>query len=866
MIKGLLGLAISALLAFTGFEAWDYYVSVDHPEALLKTEDALAIDGLVALGSVSVAHAVRLEDAFLGTPDTAGAAEQGLLAGTPFARLQAAGIDPRRDLGHLVFALYLDADEQPGYALALLGRFDKTKVLAGLENEYEVSHTPDVDPSVWSIRKQNVDTCDWSGPWSLYISPGLMVVADPARLPALLDRFSEQTPAQQNLERWRDFRAAQLGSLALFVPDEAPDTGNPFMQQPVSQAHDALDAFDEVYVGMGVWPLPFRARFEIMLAGEDASAASTTAISWQTALQDSKQQWGEQLPTVARLHDALSVSDEQGAVRMKASVDKAWLEEAARLPQELMGLIFSGTGINMTPPGNAAAAPQERIDENPAQFLASVSADALPAYQAEPPFLPAADTVSGPFGIRLSAVELSDAEDAGLALTVDVTHRGIPNLGDGKERVQLYVESVTDALGNELLRVETCGKDRNPLPAMVDSPHFSNSLHGEKVVRMKPGVKQADIHRIHGRVDLTLPVSTERVPLAALDQEQRIDRDGVRVVLNRTAADTLAYKVYGDSRRLLAVRGLNAGSQPLSRTSSMWSGFLFGEGQSRSQSFAGQLASAELVLALSDVEKRFPFELSGARPRSTQNESKHAPASVPTYSLSELQRAFKSAPAVPKDTDDIKAETEAGPFRVTLNHMQSFFGLQTGFKVYAPPVPGIADNLGALALEVTAVENTAGENLIEDQAVRDVLQLSEDWQDKTRLQGQINLHFETRTDVSDIRKLKGKLHLQLPRQIESVFIETMDVGTQVAAGETTITLQRVDDKGFSLDFGDRQPALIAVNAFNTQGESLWVPGPRIENKDGRWLGRFDTHGSFARVELLLATRQEQQAFAFELAP
>jgi hypothetical protein len=136
MIKGLLGLALGMLLAFTGFEAWDYYVSVDHPETLLKTEDALAMDGLVALGSVSIAHTVRLEDAFLGAPDTAGAAAQGLLADTPFARLQAAGIEPRRDLGHLVFAFYLDADEQPGYALAVLGRFDKTAVLAGLDGAF----------------------------------------------------------------------------------------------------------------------------------------------------------------------------------------------------------------------------------------------------------------------------------------------------------------------------------------------------------------------------------------------------------------------------------------------------------------------------------------------------------------------------------------------------------------------------------------------------------------------------------------------------------------------------------------------------------------------------------------------------------
>ena len=151
---------------------------------------------------------------------------------------------------------------------------------------------------------------------------------------------------------------------------------------------------------ISAWAATVPRQFEIMLAGADAAAASSTASSWQTALQDSKQQWGEQLPTVARLHDALSVSDEQGAVLMQASVDKAWLKDAARLPQELMGLIFSGTGVSMTPSGNAAATPEERIDENPAQFLASISADALPAYQAEPPFLPEADTVSGPFGIR----------------------------------------------------------------------------------------------------------------------------------------------------------------------------------------------------------------------------------------------------------------------------------------------------------------------------------------------------------------------------------------------------------------------------------------------------------------------------------
>jgi hypothetical protein len=866
MIKQLAGLAIVVFLAVTGFKAWDHYVSVEHPPALLMAEEALATHALVALGSVSIAHAVRLEDAFLGAPDTAGAAEQGLLAGTPFARLQAAGIDPRRDLGHLVFAFYLDASEQPGYALAVLGHFDRAKVLAGLEDDYEVSHTPEIDPAVWRVSRQNVDTCEWSQPWSVYISDGLIVAADPVRLPALLARLTAQSPAQRNLARWRDFRATQVGSLALFVPDQAPQTGNPVMQRPVSQAHDALEAFNEVYFGMGLWPLPFRTRFEMMLAGEDAVAASAAVNGWQAALLDSKQQWGKQLPTVARLHEAVSVSEAQGALLMQASVDRAWFEEAAKLPQELLGLMFRGAGLHVAPSAEAAAAPQERLDENPARFLARISPEALPAYRAEPPFLPGADTVSGPFGIRLSAVELGDGEDAGLVLTVSAVHRGIPNLGKGKGRVQLYVESVTDAQGKELLRTETCGRERNPLPAAIDSPHFSNSVRGEKRVRLKAGVRQADIHRIHGRVELLLPVTTERLQLAALEQEQRIDRDGIRVVLNRTATDTLDYKVYGDPRRLLAVRGLNAGAQPLSGTSSLSSGFLFGEGQSKSQSYAGEVAAAELVLALSDAEQRFPFELSRARPRVTQSETTQAPVRVPTYSLAELQREFKGAPSVPEDATDSLAETGAGPFRITLNRLQSFFGLQAGFRVYAPVVPGLADSLAALALEVTAVENAAGENLIGEQAVREVLQLGEDWQDKTRLQGQASLHLETRAEVADIRTLKGRLHLQLPQAIRSVYIESMEVGTQAGAGGSAVTLQRVDDKGFSLDFGTRQPALLAVNAYNRKGEGLWVPHPSLQHRDGRWLGRFDTHGSPARVELLLATVLEQQAFAFELTP
>jgi len=123
---------------------------------------------------------------------------------------------------------------------------------------------------------------------------------------------------------------------------------------------------------------------------------------------------------------------------------------------------------------------------------------------------------------------------------------------------------------------------------------------------------------------------------------------------------------------------------------------------------------------------------------------------------------------------------------------------------------------------------------------------------------------DTRVDAAEIHKLKGQLQVRLPRKLRSVSIDATAVGSSVGEADLQVTLGRIDDKGVMLDFGTRLPALVAVNAYNAEDHSIWVPHPRLEFKDGRWRGRFDTHGSAARVELILAAEQEQQAFPFEL--
>ena len=64
MIKGWMALAIAVLIAITAYGTWDYYLKVDHPQALIDIENALATDDLIALGSISIEQAVCLENHF----------------------------------------------------------------------------------------------------------------------------------------------------------------------------------------------------------------------------------------------------------------------------------------------------------------------------------------------------------------------------------------------------------------------------------------------------------------------------------------------------------------------------------------------------------------------------------------------------------------------------------------------------------------------------------------------------------------------------------------------------------------------------------------------------------------------------------
>src|SRR5207249_2552284 len=138
----------------------------------------------------------------------------------------------------------------------------------------------------------------------------------------------------------------------------------------------------------------------------------------------------------------------------------------------------------------------ERIDTTPAVFQPSINASQLPVYDPHAMFAEEVEAQEGPFGIRIDSIRLPSDPKVGLEIKVVGFSGAIPNVVDGDEG-RLFVDGVRSTSGQELLRTEECGKDRNVLPAKFSSTG-STGLRAEKTVRLVPGADPHAIQHVTG--------------------------------------------------------------------------------------------------------------------------------------------------------------------------------------------------------------------------------------------------------------------------------------------------------------------------------------------------------------------------------
>ena len=838
----LLLLATAAVVVIRGYRQ---LVRVEFPETLIRIEDALASGKLLALVSADVGAAVRLESALLGSPPADGGGAEMMRC------LSSAGLDPRRALRHVTGAVYLDKTGQIEGAVVLLGDFAPAAIDRLLAEGFEIRE----ENGLRLVRWQNVETCEWSGLWALHVEEGRIVLASPSVLPAILGRLAELAPATVNLSEWRGFREGQLASLALFIPEETPDLGNPFLNGPAEAARSVLDDFRSLYLGAHLRTLPPGATLAAAFEANEASAVSATADRWTAAIESSRALWGEKMPTVARLHDALEIEADGRMLRASAAVDNDWWEDAQGIPGEVLGMFLGGLGQH-SPQG--IDPPAEQLAEDPVRFEAKIDASSLPAFEPEPRFVKRVDAVAGPVGLRLASVALGALDDPGLVLRIIGMHRDIPNLGKAAGRVRLFVTSVRSSEGEELLRNEICGPERNDLPADLAHESFSGSFEGEKAVRLVGEATHDQIAAIDGRVVVRVPSETEAIRLNNLAEAQTITRDGIRIELGRTDPSTLRYRVAGDDTMLLHVRGLNAAGKELQVAGSSSSGILFGDGSSVSRSFAGEVTGAELVIARTDIERSFPFRIATAAPSAEKDEHVTEPEKIETNTLVRLAEAFPAGTA-PPPPEGAETVSRSGPFTLSLE-LRKFFALSGSFEVRAPVIPGLAGNLRGGELEIMAIDTDDGSVPLPDDTVPLDLRFQKRADGVISASGHLTLGD---LEPTGVRALEGELRIRLPKALASVTFPLDRVGGVSSEG-ITATLAKAAGDGFEVRLGTEEPAVVGVIARNEAGEPLWVPFPRLTRSDEGWTLSFEVHGQAASVEIIRATEVDEGRFPFRL--
>src|SRR5262249_30180552 len=156
------------------------------------------------------------------------------------------------------------------------------------------------------------------------------------------------------------------------------------------------------------------------------------------------------------------------------------------------------------------------------------------------------------------------------------------------------------------------------------------------------------------------------------------ERDGAIFTVTAIEPGRVSYQITGVQSRLLLFRALNAKGQPLASPGAFSSEFMFGEGVSGQRQYSGEINRLEVVVAADEETMDLPFTLTdfalAGKPNGTAID--RTPPFRP-YGLRDLQREFPR----PRGAGPLE------PFELTLDRVQSFFGLRLDMTPPTPPVP-----------------------------------------------------------------------------------------------------------------------------------------------------------------------------------
>ena len=850
------------------------------PVGVAVAESALATDDLILLAGLNVKQMTFLERWFLGRPAisvTNGrplpeAAVRGIVD-----HLRAAQIDPRGDVDYAFFALYPTDGPTPRRAAVLVGRFDPAAIMAYVERD--LHGTP---RSVAGIRSYEVSvtdpaTCQPGPVWMLTVESSWILIADPSSYATLVPRLmSPPREARAELAWWRALSRADVLSVGVWnlhgLDSALPRS--PWQGSAAALAAEA-DVFERAYAGVGVKTVPPKVALRLVMDAAEAGRGAQRVKAWEQTVRASRARWAETMPSVASLYDSLRIRTRGLRTVMDVTINRKLATDSHRVVTEALGAMLSGFGVRVSEPGVTPTA--EHIDSDPGTFTVSVTPETLPAYDPRAQFAEEVDQITGPFGLRVDQLRLGGEPGVGLELVVEGFANGVPNISGHDERARLVIDSVKGTSGQELLRPEACGRERNSQPAAFTRSD-ARRLGAVKTLRLISGADPRALQSVSGRVQLRLPTRTDVVTLRHPVPGATVDKHGATFTVTKVQRGNVGYQITGARDRVLDVRALNGKGQPLTSSSSFSSEFLFGDGLSGQENYSGVVDRLVITFATEEKAVEFPFVLTdfsfAGKPGGGPLDK--TPPFRP-YSHEALRRDSSRKP-LPSRTmpEPPRATTLLEPFELSLDKVQPFYALRLDFTLRSPEAPNFQPAFTVGQLRLTRLGLRDGTVILAPAAgaATAATAAGPNWDRAVRftsapkdgvLSTSVSFYIDTDARPEDLKSVQGSLTMHFPRAFDTLALEDVTVGRQAKQRDLTATVVARSRTSLTIETNKDGERVYYIRLFGGDGQPLAFTGPNITaGPDGAWRFELSPLGRPARAEVILARDLERKVYPIAL--
>ena len=384
-----------------------------------------------------------------------------------------------------------------------------------------------------------------------------------------------------------------------------------------------------------------------------------------------------------------------------------------------------------------------------------------------------------------------------------------------------------------------------------------------------------DIGSVSGHVELSLPTRTEAVTVPGGGPASTVRRDGTTFAVPKIEGESVSYQIAGAQDRVLALRGLNGGGQPLAQRAAYSSDFLFGEGVAGEKSFAGKVDRVEVVLATETQKLEFPFTLSDVSLSGTPG---HVfPGITPTfrpYAYATLQREGWR-PLPPRDTDGYRALARLDPYEVSFDRAQAFYLLKLDFTVRSPDLPDLRYAFSPARLDLKRIElkdGTVLEPPAKDPGAKPSV-FESTWSRIVRFESSpkdgafatpLWILVDTKAKPEELQSLQGTLTVRFPKVLDTLRMSDLTVGRRLDAGGMTITVAARGRGSLTLRTDLDGDQIMYVRLLNGDGQAVYCSSDVTEGANGAWSFNFSTTSPYSAAEIVRASEFDTRTYPFAL--